>query len=91
MTLDLNQHWHAAQVSFSVTYESGLPAVPHQATLLLRHRNGGGTALFADRGAKGRSPGSYVIEATPAALAKQLGPLVRDPITLQPAHVVWEG
>lgn len=64
-------------MSFSVTYESGGHAVPHQATLLLRHRGGGGTALFADRGAKGRSPGSYVIEASPAALAKQLGPLVR--------------
>jgi len=65
-------------VSFSVSYAgSGLHAVPHQATLMLRHRGGGGAALFADRGAKGRAPGSHVIEASPAALAKQLGPLVR--------------
>ena len=73
----VSEKWHAPQVSFSVTYESGGPASPHQATLLLRHRGGGGTALFADRGAKGRAPGSYAIEASPAALAKQLGPLVR--------------
>lgn len=61
-----------------MTYESGGPAALHQATLLLRHRGGGGTALFADRGAKGRAPGSYAMEASPAALAKQLGPLVRS-------------
>ncbi len=73
-----NQRGARAQVSFAASYEgSGLHATPHQATLLLRHRAGGGTAVFADRGAKGRAPGSYVIEASPAAIAKQLGPLVR--------------